>query len=139
VATYEYGSAPEQGLERAVWNFGKYAAAARNKAPNRRSDRLQIPPRRPLKMIARKETKTITMKPDLEEPPEERIGQQKKPDIGQFRLQVDRQTKQSYATFEAAEQAGITIKKKHPLLQVAVYDLVASVNKLIEVPKVGAE
>ena len=65
-------------------------------------------------MIARKETKTITMKPDLEEPPEERIGQQKKPDIGQFRLQVDRQTKQSYATFEAAEQAGITIKKKHP-------------------------
>ena len=85
-------------------------------------------------MIARKETKTITMKQDPEEPVEERLEQKKKPDSGQFRLQVDRQTKQSYATYEAAEQAGMAIKKKHPLLQVAIYDLVASVNKIIEAP-----
>jgi hypothetical protein len=85
-------------------------------------------------MIARKDTKTITMKQDPEELVEERIEQKKKPDSGQFRLQVDRQTKQSYATYEAAEQAGMAIKKKHPLLQVAIYDLVASVNKIIEAP-----
>ena len=90
-------------------------------------------------MIARKETKTITMKQDQEEPVEERVGQQKRADVGQFRLQVDRQTKQSYPTYEAAERAGIAIKKSYPLLQVAVYDLVASVNKIIEVPELGRE
>jgi hypothetical protein len=129
---------PRTGLELAAWNFGKYAATVRIR-PNRRSDRLQISSQETFEMAARKETKTITMKSDLEEPAEERIGQQKKPDSGQFRLQVDRQTKQSYATFEAAEQAGISIKTKHPLLQVAVYDPVASVNKIIEVPKLAAE
>ena len=85
-------------------------------------------------MIARKETKTITMKQDPEGSLEERIDQKNKTDSGQFRLQVDRQTKQSYATYEAAEQAGMAIKKKHPLLQVAIYDLAASVNKIIEMP-----
>jgi len=46
-------------------------------------------------MVARKETTTITMKQDREEHFEERIGQKQKPDTGQFRLQVDRQTKRS--------------------------------------------
>jgi hypothetical protein len=54
-------------------------------------------------------------------------------DGGRFRLQVDRQTKASYATYEAAE-AGKAIKKDYPILQVAVYDGVESVNKIIELP-----
>ena len=80
-------------------------------------------------------TKTITMTPEPDEPaaPQPRATQRKEPD-GRFRLQVDRQTKQSYPTLEAAETAGLAIKKSHPLLQVAVYDGVASVNKLIELP-----
>ena len=52
-----------------------------------------------------------------------------------FRLQVDRQTKASYATLEAAEAAGIAIKKSHPLVHVGVYDHLESVNKIIQVPK----
>jgi hypothetical protein len=60
--------------------------------------------------------------------------QRKQPDGGRFRLQVDRQTKASYATYEAAETAGIGIKKNYPILQVAVYDGVESVNKIIELP-----
>jgi hypothetical protein len=48
---------------------------------------------------------------------------------------VDRQTKRSYATYEAAEQAGMAIKKSYPILQVAVYDLAESVNKIIDLPK----
>jgi Cys-tRNA synthase (O-phospho-L-seryl-tRNA:Cys-tRNA synthase) len=47
---------------------------------------------------------------------------------------VDRQTKGSYATYEAAEKAGLEIKKEHPKLQVAVYDRVESLNKIIEMP-----
>ena len=49
-----------------------------------------------------------------------------------FSLRVDRQTKGSYATYEAAEKAGLAIKKEHPFLQVAIYDGVESVNKIIE-------
>jgi hypothetical protein len=30
----------------------------------------------------------------------------------------------------------MAIKKSHPILQVAVYDVMASVNKIIEMPKV---
>ena len=36
---------------------------------------------------------------------------------------------------EAAEEAGTAIKKKHPVVQVAVYDLTESLNKIIELPK----
>jgi hypothetical protein len=53
----------------------------------------------------------------------------------QFRLQVDRQTKASYATYEAAEAAGLAVKQNHPIVQVAVYDAKAGVNKVIELPK----
>jgi hypothetical protein len=69
-----------------------------------------------------------------EEAVPETATQRKQPDGGRFRLQVDRQTKASYATYEAAETAGIGIKKNYPILQVAVYDGVESVNKIIELP-----
>jgi hypothetical protein len=69
-----------------------------------------------------------------EEAVPETATQRKQPDGGRFRLQVDRQTKASYATYEAAETAGIGIKKNYPTLQVAVYDGVESVNKIIELP-----
>jgi hypothetical protein len=47
-------------------------------------------------------------------------------------LQVDRQTKRSYATAEAAEKAGMAIKKGHPAVRVSVYDRVETANKIIE-------
>ena len=78
-------------------------------------------------------TKTITM-PDAERSAPEQSAQPKRPALEQFRLQVDRQIKASYATFEEAEEAGMAIKKGHPNLQVAIYDGVKSVNKLIELP-----
>jgi len=48
---------------------------------------------------------------------------------------VDRQTKASYGTLEAAEKAGLAIKQGRPILQVAVYDSIGGINKIIEVPK----
>jgi hypothetical protein len=86
----------------------------------------------------RQSTKTITM-PSATMPsaPEESVPErvtQRKPEGGQFRLQVDRQTKGSYATYEAAEKVGLVIKKEHPIVQVTVYDGVKSVNKIIELP-----
>jgi hypothetical protein len=79
-------------------------------------------------------TKTITMASAPEESVPEPVTQRKQADSGRFCLQVDRQTKASYATYEAAETAGRGIKKDYPILQVAVYDGVESVNKIIELP-----
>jgi hypothetical protein len=86
-------------------------------------------------MAPRQTTKTITMAPPPEEQAPELLGQRKRPESGRYRLQVDRQTKGSYTTMEAAETAGLAIKQGHPILQVAVYDGVDSVNKIIELPK----
>ena len=80
----------------------------------------------------RRATKTITMAPAPDESVPEPVTQRKQADSGRFRLQVDRQTKGSYATYEAAEAAGRGIKKHYPTVQVAVYDGVESVNKIIE-------
>jgi len=69
-----------------------------------------------------------------EESVPEPVTQRKRVDGGRFRLQVDRQIKASYTTYEAAEKIGLGIKKEHPTLQVAVYDGVEGVNKNIELP-----
>ena len=82
----------------------------------------------------RQSTTTITMPSAPEESVPEPVTQRKRVDGGRFRLQVDRQTKASYATYEAEEKAGLGIKKEHPMLQVAIYDGVESVNKIIELP-----
>jgi hypothetical protein len=82
----------------------------------------------------RQGTKTITMPSAPEESVPEPATQRRQADSGRFRLQVDRQTKGSYATYEAAEAVGRGIKKHHPSVQVAVYDGVESVNKIIERP-----
>jgi hypothetical protein len=65
---------------------------------------------------------------------QEVLSQSKRPEVGRFLLQVDRQTKQSYATAEAAEMAGMVIKKGHPIVRVSVYDSVETANKIIELP-----
>jgi len=85
-------------------------------------------------MVVRSPTKTSTKRADPEEPAPEQFGQKKRPEKGPFRLQVDRQTKDSFATYEDAEAAGLAIKKRHPIVQVAVYDTVKSENKIIELP-----
>ena len=60
---------------------------------------------------------------------------QRKQAEGRYRLQVDRQTKATYPTWEAAEKAGLAIKKSYPVVQVGVYDHVESVNKIIQLPE----
>jgi len=65
--------------------------------------------------------------------------QRKRPEVGRYLLQVDRQTKSSYGTAQAAEAAGILIKKNHPIVQVSVYDSVDAVNKLIDLPAGSAK
>jgi len=69
---------------------------------------------------------------------EEVVSQRKRPETGRYWLQIDRQTKGSYKTLEAAQSAGSVIKKKHPVVQVSVYDSFESTNTIIEVPSASS-
>ena len=51
-----------------------------------------------------------------------------------YLLQVDRQTKGSYPTAEAAQSAALVIKKSYPVVQVSVYDRVGNTSTLVELP-----
>ena len=86
-------------------------------------------------MAPRERTKITVRKSDPDDAAEEHLGQIKRPESGRFRLQVDRQTKASYATYDDAEKAGVAIKKGFPIVQVAVYDAVEAVRKVIELSK----
>jgi hypothetical protein len=70
---------------------------------------------------------------------QQQVPSQRRADTKQFRLQVDRQTKSSYASYEAAEQAGLQIKKSHPIVSVTVYDSVGGINKSIDLPNSSGE
>lgn len=85
-------------------------------------------------MATRPQTKTITKKTDPDEAAPEPVGQKKPREKGPFRLQVDRQTKDSFATYEEAEAAALAIKTRHPIVQVSVYDTVKSESKIIGLP-----
>jgi hypothetical protein len=98
------------------------------------ADHPSHPPKENQEMALR--PKTLSKAPDPEEPAPEMFSQRRKPDIGQFRLQVDRQTKASFTTLEAAEVAGLEIKKNFPVVRVAVYDTIACTNQIIELPTV---
>lgn len=71
---------------------------------------------------------------DDAEPQAEQFSQKKRPETGRFLLQVDRQTKGSYPTIEAARAVGLAIKKNYPIIQVSVYDTVDYLNTMVEVP-----
>ncbi len=60
---------------------------------------------------------------------------QGKPSLQQFRLKVDGQTKDSFTTIEAAEKAGLKIKKAHPIVKVSIYDSIEGRQTIIEAEK----
>jgi hypothetical protein len=82
--------------------------------------------------MARTEVKVKIKKPTDEVIAKERVGQGRPAEKGPFRLQVDRQTKGSFATFEEAAAAGSVIKKAYPVVQASVYDTTTLTNKIIE-------
>jgi hypothetical protein len=47
---------------------------------------------------------------------------------------VDRQTKGSYKTSEAAQAAALAIKTGYPIVQVSVYDSVEYTHTMVELP-----
>ena len=84
-------------------------------------------------MASRPEIKVKKSEPD--DSAQEAPNQKVKKEAGNYRLQVDRQTKAFYMTEEQAEAAGMLIKKGHPIVQVSIYNSAEGVNKIIELPK----
>jgi len=72
-------------------------------------------------------------KNDSEKEVEEVFSQSKRPERGRYWLQVDRQTKGSYTTLEAAQSAARAIKTSYPIVEVCVYDSVDYTHTMIEV------
>ena len=65
---------------------------------------------------------------------EEVFSQRKRPESGRYLLQVDKQTKDSYKTSEAAQSAALEIKTAYPIVQVLIYDSIDNWTRLVELP-----
>jgi hypothetical protein len=76
----------------------------------------------------------MPVKDDTEKQAEEAFSQRKRPETGRYLLQVDRQTKGSYKTSEAAQSAALEIKTGYPIVQVSIYDSVNNSHTLVELP-----
>ena len=85
-------------------------------------------------MASRQIKMPVKEKDDSEKEPDEVFSQRKRPERGRYLLQVDRQTKGSYTTSEAAQSAALVIKTAYPIVQVSVYDSVDNTNTLVEAP-----
>lgn len=57
---------------------------------------------------------------------------QLRPTQERYLLQVDRQTKKSFAVPEDARKAGEAVKKAYPMVMVSIYDTAESVGTPIE-------
>ena len=84
-------------------------------------------PQRHFRMPAKK-----VVKPEQTE--EQRL-QHQQPETERYQLQIDRQTKRSFKTSEAARSAALEIKSRFPSLQVSIYDGVAKSRTMVDVPK----
>ena len=68
---------------------------------------------------------------------EEKLPQQQQPETERYLLQIDRQTKRSFRTPEAARSMALEIKARFPSLQVSIYDHLTKSRTLVDVPKSG--
>jgi hypothetical protein len=82
--------------------------------------------------VAERQIKMPIRKSTVKEEAVEVVSQRRKPDVGRYLLQVDRQTKASYQTSEAAQSAALEIKKAFPVLQVSIYDNVTNSHTVVK-------
>ena len=61
-------------------------------------------------------------------------SQRQRPESGRYLLQVDRQTKGSYPTVEAAQSAAVVIKKSYPVVQVSGMTVSVTQTHWVELP-----
>ena len=80
---------------------------------------------RPFRMPAKSSAKR--------EPPVQERPKQNQQEPERYLLQIDRQTKRSFKTPEAARSTALEIKARFPALQVSIYDNVSSLRTIVDV------
>src|ERR1700757_1607736 len=90
-----------------------------------------LPPNKETRMAPRQ--MKMPAKGDTAKEAEEVFSQRKRPESGRYLLQVDRQTKGSYKSSEAAQSAGLEIKAAYPIVQVSIYDSIDNSHTLVVV------
>lgn len=88
-------------------------------------------PLRATKDVTRPATIAMPKKEKAAEPEVTRTGQTR-PAMARYRLQVDRQTKATFASLDDARAAGQAIKKSFPVVQVSIYDAEQSTQAGLE-------
>ena len=63
---------------------------------------------------------------------------QTRPETERYLLQMDRQSKRSFKTPEAARTAALEIKSRFPTLQVSIYDTVSGSRTVMVLPTSAA-
>jgi hypothetical protein len=79
----------------------------------------------------RKGKRSINDSSDAEQATDDVPARRAPAEQGRYRLQVDRQTKGSYPTHEAAMEAAVGIKQAYPILHVAIFDAQEGQSELI--------
>jgi len=97
------------------------------------SPHVRTSPNKKEKQVAPRQIK-MPVKDNSDKEAEEVFSQRKRPESGRYLLQVDRQTKGSYKTSEAAQSAALEIKTGYPIVQVSIYDSVDNSSRLVELP-----
>jgi hypothetical protein len=105
-------------------------------AVERRNPNIISLPKLKEKQVAPRQIKKL-VKHRSDEATDEIVSQHKQGESGRYLIQVDKQTKASYDTAEAAQSAALEIKKGYPIVKVSISDSIESTSQLIELPLVS--
>jgi hypothetical protein len=113
--------------------IGSAKSAARKPAGHKHKESSDMAPRKELRL---NRPPRVRAPEDREAEPsvQDLLGQQAAPEKGRYRLQVDRQTKASYPTQKAAQEAGLAIKRAFPIVHVAIFDADEGMSTTIALP-----
>jgi hypothetical protein len=90
-------------------------------AVERRNPNMISLPKLKEKQVAPRQIKKL-VKQGSDKAADEIVPQHKQPESGRYLIQVDKQTKASYDTAEAAQSAALEIKKGYPIVKVSIFD-----------------
>ena len=86
-------------------------------------------------VLPQRQIRTPIKKVDNAEQTDNERPPQQQPDTERYQLQIDRQTKRSFKTPEAARTMALEIKARFPILQVSIHDSVSNSRTVVDLPR----
>jgi hypothetical protein len=116
----------ESANQRVSW------CAIHHNAMDRNPNMINLPKLEEKQVASRQIKKLVKYKSD--NATDEIFPQLKQPESGRYLIQVDKQTKASYETAEAAQSAALEIKKEYPIVRATIFDSIENSSHLVELP-----